>query len=55
MIEGIKSAACTGTIGDDKIFVSDMEQAIRIRTSDVDVEAIKCLEWRSQTDDDPRT
>ena len=40
VIEGIKSAASTGAIGDGKIFVSDMEQAIRIRTSEVGVDAI---------------
>ena len=40
VIEGIKSSARTGTIGDGKIFVSDIEQAIRIRTSEVGVDAI---------------
>ena len=40
VIEGIKSAARTGAIGDGKIFVSDMEQAIRIRTSEVGVDAV---------------
>ena len=33
-------AARTGTIGDAKIFVSDIEQAIRIRTSEVGADAI---------------
>ena len=40
VIEGIKGAARTGAIGDGKIFVSDMEQAIRIRTSEVGVDAV---------------
>jgi len=40
VIEGIKSAARTGAIGDGKIFVSDLEQAVRIRTSEIGVDAI---------------
>ena len=40
VIEGIKSSARTGAIGDGKIFVSDIEQAIRIRTSEVGGDAI---------------
>ena len=40
VIEGIKSTARTGAIGDGKIFVSNMEQAIRIRTSEIGVDAI---------------
>ncbi len=40
VIEGIKSAARTGAIGDGKIFVSDIGQAIRIRTSEVGDDAI---------------
>ena len=40
VIDGIKSAARTGAIGDGKIFVSDIGQAIRIRTSEVGVDAI---------------
>jgi len=55
VIEGMKNAARTGTIGDGKILVSHMEQGIRIRRSEIDVDAIQCLEWRSQTDDDTRT
>ena len=38
VIEGIESSA--GTIGDGTIFVSDIEQAIRIRTSEVGADAI---------------
>jgi nitrogen regulatory protein P-II 1 len=33
-IEAIKKAAYTGRIGDGKIFISTIEQAIRIRTSE---------------------
>jgi nitrogen regulatory protein P-II 1 len=34
VIEAVVRAARTGKIGDGKIFVSDVEQAIRIRTSE---------------------
>ncbi len=40
VIEGIKTSARTGAIGDGKIFVSNIEQAIRIRTSELDAQAI---------------
>ena len=40
VIEGIKSAARTGAIGDGKIFVSEIGQATRIRTSEVGDDAI---------------
>ena len=40
VIEGIKSSARTGSIGDGKLFVSDIGQAIRIRTGEVGVKAI---------------
>ncbi len=36
----IVEAARTGKIGDGKIFVSDIEQIIRIRTGETDTEAI---------------
>lgn len=36
----IVEAARTGKIGDGKIFVSDIEQIIRIRTGETDIEAI---------------
>ena len=35
VIEAISSAARTGKVGDGKIFVTDLEQAFRIRTSEV--------------------
>lgn len=39
-IEAISNAACTGKIGDGKIFVSPVEQIIRIRTGETGSEAI---------------
>jgi nitrogen regulatory protein PII len=39
-IEAIKSAAYTGNIGDGKIFVMNVEKAIRIRTGDEDEVAL---------------
>ena len=39
-IAAITAAAKTGKIGDGKIFVSDIEQIIRIRTGETDNEAI---------------
>ena len=40
LIEAISKAAHTGKIGDGKIFVYKLEQAIRIRTGEQDAEAI---------------
>ena len=40
LIEAITTAAHTGKIGDGKIFVVDLEQAIRIRTGELDTEAL---------------
>jgi nitrogen regulatory protein P-II 2 len=40
VIEAITRAANTGKIGDGKIFVMDLETAIRIRTGERDVAAI---------------
>jgi nitrogen regulatory protein P-II 1 len=39
-IEAIRQAAHTGRIGDGKIFVSSIEEAIRIRTGETGAEAI---------------
>ncbi|GLG83295.1 P-II family nitrogen regulator [Acinetobacter calcoaceticus] len=39
-IEAISKAAFTGKIGDGKIFVSALEQVIRIRTKETGVDAI---------------
>ena len=40
VIEAITKAASTGKIGDGKIFVTELEQAIRIRTGETGVDAI---------------
>lgn len=40
VIDAVIGAARTGKIGDGKIFVSELEQAIRIRTQEVDVDAL---------------
>ncbi len=40
IIDAIVDAAKTGKPGDGKIFVSKIEQACRIRTNEVDIEAI---------------
>lgn len=40
VIEAITKAVNTGKIGDGKIFVSSIEQAIRIRTGETDSEAL---------------
>lgn len=39
-IEALQSTAHTGQIGDGKIFVLDLNQAIRIRTGETDVDAL---------------
>ena len=40
VIEAIAKAANTGKIGDGKIFVIDLERALRIRTGETDDEAL---------------
>ena len=40
VIEAIEKSASTGKIGDGKIFVFDLEQAIRIRTGESGAEAL---------------
>ena len=40
VIDSIKKSANTGKIGDGKIFVVDIEQAIRIRTGETGADAI---------------
>ena len=40
VVEAITRAAYTGKIGDGKIFVMDLERAVRIRTGEVDAEAL---------------
>ena len=39
-MEAISNAAKTGQIGDGKIFVTPIEQAVRIRTGETDVDAL---------------
>ncbi len=39
-IEAIRKAAQTGRIGDGKIFVSNVEEVIRIRTGETGLDAI---------------
>lgn len=39
-VEAIRKAAETGRIGDGKIFVSSIEQAVRIRTGETGAEAV---------------
>jgi nitrogen regulatory protein P-II 2 len=40
VIDAITAAAKTGQIGDGKIFVSSIEQAVRIRTGERDADAL---------------
>ena len=40
VLEAIRDAAGTGRIGDGKIFVLDVAKAVRIRTGELDVQAI---------------
>jgi len=40
VIEAISGAAKTGKIGDGKIFVTSLDQVVRIRTGETDVEAL---------------
>ena len=40
VIESIKSSAYSGKIGDGKIFVSNIEQVVRIRTGEKDSDAV---------------
>ena len=40
VLNAVASAARTGQIGDGKIFVTNIEQALRIRTGERDLEAV---------------
>ncbi|GGG33427.1 nitrogen regulatory protein P-II 1 [Caldovatus sediminis] len=40
VVEAIAGAARTGKIGDGKVFVLDLERALRIRTGETDVAAL---------------
>ena len=39
-LEAIMSAAATGKVGDGKIFVSKLDQVIRLRTGELDADAL---------------
>lgn len=40
VLETVQRTAATGRIGDGKIFVMDVEKAVRIRTGEIDADAI---------------
>ncbi|WP_028862468.1 P-II family nitrogen regulator [Psychromonas aquimarina] len=40
LVEAITSAARTGKVGDGKIFIRPLEQVVRIRTGELDEEAL---------------
>jgi nitrogen regulatory protein P-II 2 len=40
VVEAIGTAAKTGQIGDGKIFVTPIDQAVRIRTGEIDADAL---------------
>ncbi|HWK94512.1 MAG TPA: P-II family nitrogen regulator [Pseudolabrys sp.] len=40
VVEALSGAARTGEIGDGKIFVVPIDQAVRIRTGEIDVDAL---------------
>ncbi len=40
VVDAIRNAANTGKIGDGKIFLTDLEQVVRIRTGETGVDAI---------------
>ncbi len=40
IIEAVQKEACTGRIGDGKIFVTNVEQSIRIRTGEKGLESL---------------
>ncbi len=40
VVEAIGKSASTGKIGDGKIFILDLEQVVRIRTGETDVDAL---------------
>ena len=40
IVEAVQKEACTGRIGDGKIFVTDVEQSIRIRTGESGPESL---------------
>lgn len=43
-IAALREGACTGEVGDGKIFVVDLERAVRIRTGEADQAAVTPVE-----------
>jgi len=41
VVDAIAQAAKTGTVGDGKIFITDLERAVRIRTGETDDAALQ--------------
>jgi nitrogen regulatory protein PII len=39
-LEAVQKSAATGKVGDGKIFVSAIEQVVRIRTGEIDADAL---------------
>ena len=40
VVAAVQQKACTGRIGDGKIFILDVDQSIRIRTGDVGLDSL---------------
>ena len=40
VVDAVSSAAKTGQIGDGKVFVTSIERAVRIRTGEIDTDAL---------------
>jgi len=40
VVEAITNVARTGKIGDGKVFVTSLDQAVRIRTGEIGIEAV---------------
>ena len=40
VLDELQRAARTGNVGDGKVFVTDVEQVIRIRTGELDADAL---------------
>ena len=40
VLEAVQQAAKTGSVGDGKIFISTVDQVIRIRTGELDADAL---------------
>ena len=40
VVEAVKKEACTGRIGDGKVFVSPVEQSVRIRTGETGLDSL---------------